>query len=1047
MADGYLNFDTKINEKGFTKGVGNIGNGLKKLKSQLIGVAAAVGAAFSVKAITSFVRAAKEAWNVQLEAETKLETVLGRNLGAAKEQIKSAKEWASALQEVGVIGDEIQLSGLQELSTYIENADSLKKMNVVLNDMLAQQYGLNATAENAVTISTMLGKVLEGQTSALSRYGYSFTDAQEKLLKYGSEEQRVATLAEVVEASVGGMNEALARTPAGRLKQVSNTMGDIKEQFGQAFTNIQTLFIPALKTLADMLAEIARLSVKVSQSLADIFGVEISNAASVTSGIGDSIAAQDELTDAVEETAKAQESLAGFDKLNTISSGDSSDVKPADSPQSVAVDPAVSEGDIKKTVDSLTEKLRKYIEPVKLAWDANSPQLIESARTALDSVKSLVSSIAGSIGEVWLNGSGERFVGNILILLGDVLGIVGDISSAAKKAWDDGGRGTALVQAYADGWNGVLELIHTVSEAFRKVWNSGVGAEIFGTVLDILTNISNTAANIANALKKAWEENDSGVRIIQSILGMFSTLLDTIRRITGATADWAKKADFSPLMDSVAKVTEAFEPITESIGDGLAWLYENVLIPLAGWTITDYLPEFLRGVSAAFRLLNSAIKVIKPIFQWLWKNFLQPVAKFTGGTFLSILSTWIDKLEEFADIVEAGVPAAQEIIGKFLSFVGEKFREAWDRVVTVWNVATSWFADIWDGIIEVFSPVAEWFGERFQTAWDNIVAGWNVVTSWFSDVWNGIVEVFSPAAEWFKERFETAWKNIVTVWSVVKKWFSDLWNGIKIIFSVVGTWFREKFQKAWNNIVAVWNVVTSWFSGIWEGIMAVFSPAASWFRERFENAWSNIKEAFSSVKSWFSERWTDIQNVFSGVGNWFSEQFQNAYNNVTRIWNDITGFFGGIWEGVSNGARDGVNWIIGRLNELLWSIETGLNWIVDALNDVLSIDIPDNVPGIGGTHFGLDLSHIDVPEIPYLAKGTVVPANYGSFLSILGDNKRETEVVSPLSTIERAVQNVIGKNGAMPKEIVVNTYLYPNSSYFHREVIKITDEESRRRGG
>ena len=177
MADGYLNFDTKINTSGFSGGLKSLTGLADRLKGTFAKVGTAVAAAFSVAAISSFAKECKSLYDVQLEAETKLSTILREHLDATEEQIRATKDYASALQEVGVIGDEIQLSGLQELSTYIDNADSLQTMNRVLNDMLAQQYGLNATAESAVTISTMLGKVLEGQTSALSRYGYSFTEA------------------------------------------------------------------------------------------------------------------------------------------------------------------------------------------------------------------------------------------------------------------------------------------------------------------------------------------------------------------------------------------------------------------------------------------------------------------------------------------------------------------------------------------------------------------------------------------------------------------------------------------------------------------------------------------------------------------------------------------------------------------------------------------------------------------------------------------------------------------------------------------------------
>ena len=45
--------------------------------------------------------------------------------------------------------------------------------------------------------------------------------------------------------------------------------------------------------------------------------------------------------------------------------------------------------------------------------------------------------------------------------------------------------------------------------------------------------------------------------------------------------------------------------------------------------------------------------------------------------------------------------------------------------------------------------------------------------------------------------------------------------------------------------------------------------------------------------------------------------------------------------------------------------------------------------------------------IPKLATGTVVPASYGEFLAVLGDNKREAEVISPLSTMKQAVKEAL----------------------------------------
>lgn len=173
-----------------------------------------------------------DAYAAQVEAETQLAVNMRNTMGAREADIQSIKDLCSAQQQLGVIGDEVQLSGAQELATYLTRKESLEKLIPVMNDMLAQQYGLNATQENAAQIATMLGKVMDGQTGALSRYGYSFDEAQEKILKFGTESERAAVLCDVVTSSVGGMNAELAKTDVGKLKQQANNWGDEIEQLG-----------------------------------------------------------------------------------------------------------------------------------------------------------------------------------------------------------------------------------------------------------------------------------------------------------------------------------------------------------------------------------------------------------------------------------------------------------------------------------------------------------------------------------------------------------------------------------------------------------------------------------------------------------------------------------------------------------------------------------------------------------------------------------------------------------------------------------------------
>ena len=64
--------------------------------------------------------------------------------------------------------------------------------------------------------------------------------------------------------------------------------------------------------------------------------------------------------------------------------------------------------------------------------------------------------------------------------------------------------------------------------------------------------------------------------------------------------------------------------------------------------------------------------------------------------------------------------------------------------------------------------------------------------------------------------------------------------------------------------------------------------------------------------------------------------------------------------------------------------------------------------GIGGKHIGFNITPVSLPR---LATGTVVPRQSREFAAILGDNNRETEVVSPLSTMKQAMVEALQESG------------------------------------
>lgn len=214
----------------------NIGASLQKIGGGMI-KAGAIATAVSVPIILG-IKKAMAAYQVQNAAETKLTEIYKTRMGVSDEAAKKTMEYASALQKVGVVGDEVQLSGAQQLATFAKTPATVNKLLPAMNNLLVQQKGLNGTQEDATSIANLMGKVMQGQTGALKRVGVSFDETQEKILKTGTEEERAAVLAEVITQNVGNMNEQFAKTPEGKIQQLKNSLGDMAEEVGGALAPV-----------------------------------------------------------------------------------------------------------------------------------------------------------------------------------------------------------------------------------------------------------------------------------------------------------------------------------------------------------------------------------------------------------------------------------------------------------------------------------------------------------------------------------------------------------------------------------------------------------------------------------------------------------------------------------------------------------------------------------------------------------------------------------------------------------------------------------------
>lgn len=759
----------------------------------------------------------------------------------------------------------------------------------------------------------------------------------------------------------------------------------------------------------------------------------------------------------------------------------------------------------------LENALKSIWDVFQQAWESKGEGVINSAKAALSSLLEAAKAIGATFYEVFTNGTGLGWLESLLELLRSMFDVVTSISVAFTEAWN-AGAGFENVTALFEMLTNVNYLLAAIGDSFSRAFSNGIGVQIWTNILGIITGVYNIIGNLAASLTEAWNTAGIGDSIWAGILEIINTVLETMHGIADSTAEWAAKLDFVPLLESIDELLKAIQPLTQNIGEGLKWFWDNVLLPIAGWTIQEAVPAFLDMLSEAIRTANEVIEALKPLGIWLWENFLQPLGQWAGDVIISAMETITDLLKKFGDWISEN----QSLVEGFVIVIGSFFA-AWKVVSFASTIAgiiksmALWIASIisytttvglataatstfklaigfltspvtiavaiigsliaigvllyknWDKIKEAAGKLKDWIAKK-----------WKEILKAISGAWEGIQKALSNVSAWFKKKFDDAIKNVHKAFEGIGGWFGARYTDVTNAFKGVGGWFKEQFDNAVKNTHLAFEAIGSWFGERWGDIQSALSDVGGWFKTKFGDAKKNVHTAFEKIGGWFGNRYSDIQNAFKGIKGWFKEKFGGAYQEVKKsfkkdsvsnffksVWNNITGAFGDIagwfrdkfssaWQsvtGIFSGAREfmegvGKNIVNGIIDGILaiW------NTLVDMANKIKELfNIKVNVSGasaVGGAFGGLvggmgkaaayspqaaapspAMASFSDMQIPQLASGAVIRGG-DPFLAVLGDQRfGQTNVEAPLSTIEKAVSNAMGKAWGMGGDISVRVFI------------------------
>lgn len=321
--------------------------------------------------------------------------------------------------------------------------------------------------------------------------------------------------------------------------------------------------------------------------------------------------------------------------------------------------------------------------------------------------------------------------------------------------------------------------------------------------------------------------------------------------------------------------------------------------------------------------------------------------------------------------------------------------------LTMFQTLTTIWGDIWLTCTSAFASFTEENGPAIQEFFSGYIA---TVTGAATLISNIIGDLYGSLLEWWNTSGKAVWEGIVSAMKDVGRWFLELWNDwiqpvIDVVMKELGRLWDNHLKPLWDDILKMITSIGEFVIALWNNplkpivdfLIAIFGPT-------FVNIFTVITKVVGTCIGGVVDFVKGLLKTLRGVIDFVAGVFAGDWK---KAWNGIKTFFGGIWDAMAAVVKTPINLIIVLLEGLVNGVIAVINGIIRAINK-LSFDVPDWVPVIGGQKFGFNLGEVQNVSIPRLATGGYVAANTPQ-LAIVGDNRREGEIIAPESKIAEAV--------------------------------------------
>lgn len=583
----------------------------------------------------------------------------------------------------------------------------------------------------------------------------------------------------------------------------------------------------------------------------------------------------------------------------------------------------------------------------------------------------------------------------------------------------------------------LAQFINLLSQAVT--WTAQLLAALTGK--DTFVKAVKVQQDYADSLDKTKDETKDAAKETEKALAPFDKLI----QITTGKKKKEDKNELKPEdMFTTEEVSNDIKLQAEAIKNTLGKLFD----PLKeSWLENG--PQVMKSLQNTFSAIKQLASDVGASFMQVWnvERYGKAITDDLLITFSNLVDTVGNLVTNFDKAWVSGDTGTNILrhLGDIILEITGFFRQASESL-------KEWSADL------DFTPLLESF-DRILIAIKPIVSDVGNLLLWFLN------NVLLPIAKWGIEQALPAVFDLIAA-------------ALKAIHSVidalkpVGIWLWEEFLQPlgeWTGgvIIAALEKIVEWLTR--------FSDWVSQNQTLVENITLAVLAFFAAWK--FSEFVLGIGQLISNLGGFMAigerviSLLARTVSNINPLVLAISGIISLIavlaknWNNMSPtekviasilAAASAVGILAVALGALAGgvgagvvaaSLAAGIAAATIAINAGKRAASAGYSGGYGGRSAYPMSAYAAVPyRMPMLATGTVVPPRAGMFAAILGDNNRETEVVSPLSTMKQALKEALAESNISGGNQIAKAELILDGTRFGQLVVKFGKNEKNRVG-